>query len=180
MASHDIDRRRFLRAATVLAVGGAVAPSARAAARRPGELSFHHIYTGEKLSVAFADTQGYLEDGLSEVDRFLRDFRTAEVHHIDPGVLDILNAARLALKPDGVFEVISGYRSPKTNAMLRSQGRGVAKRSLHTQGRAVDVRLSGVPTATFREFCLKLKRGGVGYYPKSDFVHVDTGRVRFW
>ncbi|HLE65999.1 MAG TPA: DUF882 domain-containing protein, partial [Burkholderiales bacterium] len=108
-----------------------------------------------------------------------RDFRTGETHPIDPRLLDTLNVL-CALCGGGVFEVISGYRSPKTNAMLRGAGGGVAEHSLHVEGRAIDLRLTGFRTARLRDAAIALGRGGVGYYPKSDFVHLDTGRVRNW
>ncbi len=175
-------RRHFLRAASLTCVsfGFAASPLALAAARKPRELAFVHTHTAERLNVTYADETGYLADALAEVNHFLRDFRTGEVHPIDTEMFDILDAARAELSPDGVFEVISGYRSPKTNEALRQQGRAVARRSLHMQGRAIDVRLAGVRTATLRKFCRNLARGGVGYYPRSDFVHIDNGRVRTW
>ncbi len=117
---------------------------------------------------------------LARVNHFLRDFRTGDVHPIDPGVLDILFDVRTRAASDEPFHVISGYRSPRTNAFLRTHSTGVSKHSLHMQGRAIDVRLPGLPTRKLRELALGLRRGGVGYYPASDFVHLDTGRVRFW
>ncbi len=179
MDRHDvrIGRRRFL------ALTGAsliASPFAFATIPKPRELAFLHTHTGERLVVTYAEQSGYLPNGLAEINRLLRDFRTGEVYPIDTGVLNILYAAREVLLADGVFEVISGYRSTKTNEMLRHRGHGVAKHSLHMQGRAIDVRLSGVPTHRLREFCGALKRGGVGYYRQSDFVHIDTGPVRIW
>ena len=173
-------RRRLLQGITATGIGLGAARSAAARARMPGELRFLNLHTGERLQVSYADDVGYLDDGLAEINRLLRDHRTGDVHPIDPGVLDILNAARLALAPGGTFEIISGYRSPKTNAMLAAAGRAVAKRSLHMQGRAIDIRLTGMPTRLLRDCCVAMKRGGVGYYAKSNFVHVDTGRVRRW
>ena len=179
MNTHDsrIERRRFLCAASASLF---VSPFAFANTPKSRQLAFLHTHTGERLNVTYADETGYLVEGLAEVNRLLRDFRTGEVYPIDTGVLNILFAAREGLSADSVFEVISGYRSPKTNEMLRQQGHGVAKYSLHMQGRAIDVRLSGVPTHRLRKFCRVLKRGGVGYYPRSDFVHIDTGRFRTW
>lgn len=123
---------------------------------------------------------GYDPTTLARVNHFLRDFRTDEVHAIDPGVLDTLFAVRSRVGRDDPFHVISGYRSPETNAYLRRHSSGVAKHSLHMEGRAIDVRLPGIPTAKLRDIALTMQRGGVGYYPASDFVHLDTGRVRFW
>ncbi len=174
------DRRQFLYAMVGVSTGLMISPLGHAATRQQGELKLHHLHTGERLTVTYADDGGYLRDGLSDVNRFLRDFRTGEIYPIEPALLDILNAARLELSQNGTFEIISGYRSPKTNAALRAHGRGVAKRSLHMQGRALDIRLTGVTSADLRRFCVTLRRGGVGYYQKSNFVHVDTGRVRTW
>ncbi len=129
----------------------------------------------------YHDGRRYLPDGLREVDHYLRDFRTGEVHPIDRGVLDILHAlSRNAPGRSPVFHVISGYRSPRTNAMLRQKSHGVAKRSLHMQGKAIDITLPGWETRYLYRAALNLARGGVGFYPKSGFVHVDTGRVRTW
>lgn len=151
-----------------------------AAAARPRELKFYHLHTGEKLSVEYHDGHSYQMDALAEVNRYLRDFRTGEVHDIDPQLLDALHDLRDSVGKNGTFEIISGYRSPKTNAALRERSKRVAKRSLHMQGKAMDVRLPGVDTLTLRRAAMDLRRGGVGYYAKSNFVHIDTGRVRFW
>ena len=110
----------------------------------------------------------------------LRDFRTGDVFPIDPSLLDILFSLRLMTQCDAPFHVISGYRSPMTNALLRQHSEGVAQHSLHLEGRAIDVRLGGRSTKELAELARSLGRGGVGLYPASDFVHVDTGRVRFW
>lgn len=171
-------RRAFLRksiAALALAPAGVWA---RATECR--SLSFVHTHTGETLSCTYFGAGGYLPDQLSRVNHFLRDFRTGEVHRIDPGVLDILFELRTRADRDEAFHVISGYRSPRTNAMLRRSSTGVSAHSLHMVGQAIDVRLPGFPTGKLRELALDMRRGGVGYYPASDFVHLDTGRVRFW
>jgi len=139
-----------------------------------------HTHTGERLDVVYFDGE-VLPGALPEVNRFLRDFRTGDVHPIDPGVLDTAWAlAAAADRPRAVVEVVSGYRSPITNALLREHGSGVARHSLHLEGRALDLRLAGVPTQRVRDLALALGRGGVGYYAASDFVHVDTGRPRAW
>lgn len=158
-----------------------LAPTLSAAAvRSPRALSFHHTHTDERCSVLYYENGRYLDDGLAEVDHLLRDFRTDEVHPIDPALLDILHTLQRATESRGRFEVISGYRSPTTNAMLRKTSRGVAKKSLHLQGRAIDVRLSDLDVSRLHKAALALKRGGVGYYGKSRFVHLDTGRIRSW
>jgi uncharacterized protein YcbK (DUF882 family) len=144
------------------------------------ELAFRHTHTGESLSLLCTSGGAFDTAGLDRVDHFLRDFRTGELHRIDPGLLDFLGDLHRETGSNGVFEVISGYRSPATNAMLRGKSSDVAKKSLHMQGRAIDVRLTDVATADLRDAAIRLKRGGVGYYPKSDFVHLDTGRFRTW
>jgi uncharacterized protein YcbK (DUF882 family) len=141
---------------------------------------FAHLHTGERLSVEYFSAGSYLPDALDAVNRLLRDFRTGDVHAIDPGLLDILFAVRRETGTTRYFEVISGYRSPATNAALRRKSEGVASGSLHMQGRAIDVRLGDVPLSTLRRTALRLGGGGVGYYPESNFVHLDTGRVRAW
>jgi uncharacterized protein YcbK (DUF882 family) len=133
------------------------------------------------LRVTYVENGVPVPEALAEISRFLRDFRTGDVHPIDPDLLDALYALRTRAGDRGTYEIISAYRSPRTNEMLRnSGGGGVAKRSLHMEGKAIDVRLTGVRTSRLREEALALHVGGVGYYPDSDFVHVDTGRVRQW
>lgn len=176
-----LDRRGFLRGALALSAAAVVAPSRLLAdARQERVLSFAHTHTGERLSVAyFADGQ-YLEEGLDRLRVFLRDFRTGDEHVMDPLLFDQLHDLRLATSARSSFQVISGYRSPATNALLREHGSGVAGHSLHLEGRAIDVRLADVRTSVLRDAALELRRGGVGYYPASDFVHLDTGRLRRW
>ncbi|MGH8217913.1 MAG: YcbK family protein [Steroidobacteraceae bacterium] len=172
-------RRQFLRqsGATLLAA----APMAAWA--HPSEcrsLAFVNTHTGETLSCKYFAAGRYDRATLGRVNHFLRDFRTGDVHPIDPGVLDILFELRARAERDDPYHVISGYRSPRTNAFLRRHSRGVSAHSLHMEGRAIDVRLPGFPTRKLRVIALGMRRGGVGYYPASDFVHLDTGRVRFW
>ena len=178
----DHSRRRFLKGcALALPAAAMMAPWQRAgAAASARSLSFHHTHTGEKLSVVYHDGVDYIPESLAEIDHLLRDFRTDDVHPIDPALFDILSAARSATGGRGTFEIISGYRSPATNSMLRNKSSGVAKKSMHLQGKAIDVRLRGVDTARLRKAAVSLGAGGVGYYAKSDFVHIDTGRVRTW
>lgn len=143
-------------------------------------LSFSHTHTDETLSLVYKQNGRYLPDALQQINHLLRDFRTEEVHPIDPGLLDILYTLQQSSGGQGRFEIISGYRSPKTNNMLRGKSGKVAKRSLHMLGKAIDIRLTGMDTQKLRNTALKLKQGGVGYYRRSDFVHIDTGRVRTW
>ena len=176
-----MDRRRFLnlsiRAATGFVLFQAVPAWAGKESRR---LSFYHTHTGERLDVTYACAGCYDSAALEQVNYYLRDFRTGEIHPIDPGVLDILWRIQRKLGVTGTYEVISGYRSPATNQALRNKSRGVARHSLHMDGRAIDIRLTGQKTRQIRDCAIALKSGGVGYYAKSDFVHVDTGRVRTW
>lgn len=175
------DRRRFLGlAAAACALGlspGGIAQAAVAGARR---LSFHSLNTGESLSTVFWEDGRFVPEALTEIDWHLRDFRTDEVHQIDPALLDLLHSLRRAMAHDGPIHVISGYRSAKTNAMLAARSGGVAKNSYHLHGMAIDLRLPGRSLRDVQRAALDLAGGGVGYYPKSDFVHVDTGRVRRW
>ena len=156
-----------------------MAPAATLAAR-PRTLSLYHTHTGEKLRLTYAEGGVHLSDALEEVSHFLRDFRSGESYPIDPGVLDILHHLQQLTDGEATYEIISAYRSPKTNEMLRTSTNGVARRSLHMQGKAIDVRLRGVDTHQLRQAAVQLQAGGVGYYRDSDFIHVDTGRVRYW
>ncbi len=174
------DRRRFLKTLAV-AGGTLVARPRRAhAAAMPRTIGLRHLHTGETLKVEYAVGETYLPDALAAVNRLLRDFRTGDVHPIDPGLLDLLHRVARRLDTRHAFEVISGYRSPTTNAALRRRSEGVAARSLHMVGQAIDIRVAGVELVTLRAAALDLKGGGVGYYPASNFVHMDTGRLRRW
>ena len=146
------------------------------------ELSFYHTHTGKRLDVVYSRNGDYVASALDEINHFLFDFRTGDAAEMDPELLDLIYDVREALGSDATYQVISDYRSPKTNEMLRgqSQNSGVAKKSQHLLGKAIDVRLEGVKTATLRDQALAMKRGGVGYYEASDFVHMDTGRPRSW
>jgi uncharacterized protein YcbK (DUF882 family) len=177
-----VGRRRFL----VGSFGAAAACSsagrkAVAATQSPAhQLSFYHLHTGEKLAVTYREHGTLIPEALAEINRHLRDFRTEQVHDIDIGLLDTLHELFTAFEGRGNFEVISGYRSPQTNAALRDASTGVAEKSLHIQGRAIDVRLTSAKTSALRDAALALKSGGVGYYAESNFVHVDTGKPRSW
>jgi uncharacterized protein YcbK (DUF882 family) len=174
-------RRGFLQSLAGLSVVAAAAPASLLADTRSERvLSFAHTHTGESLSVPYFADGEYLAEGLARLKHLLRDHRTGQEHAIERELFDLLNDLKLATGTREPFQVISGYRSPRTNARLRAAGRGVAKRSLHMDGKAIDVRLSDVRTSVLRDAALELQRGGVGYYRKSDFVHVDTGRVRRW
>jgi uncharacterized protein YcbK (DUF882 family) len=141
----------------------------------------HHLHTDERLTLTYRVGDHYQRSALHRLNHFLRDFRTGDSVAIDPRLFDLLHDIKTRLgHEDGVFEIISGYRSPKTNAMLRRTSTGVAQRSLHMSGQAIDIRLTEMPTRRIRDAALQLGRGGVGFYSRSDFVHVDTGRVRRW
>lgn len=189
--SNTISRRRFLSSLAVgipllglapdlLASPVGAASSAPVSLSATRALDFAHTHTGEQLSVEYFSGGTYLPDALSTVNHFLRDFRTGDVHQIDAGLLDLLHSLTQVTGTSRPFQVISGYRSPKTNGMLRQRSEGVAAGSLHMQGQAIDIRLADIPLAKLRAAALHVQRGGVGYYPASDFVHVDTGRVRRW
>jgi len=146
----------------------------------PKRIALLNLHTGERLDIEYFRDGVHVPEALSAIEVLLRDFRTGERHAIDPGLLDYLVQVAHTAGVDPKFSVISGYRSPQTNARLREQGRGVAQRSLHIEGRAIDVRVTGVDCADLAAHALDLKRGGVGYYRASDFVHLDTGAFRTW
>jgi uncharacterized protein YcbK (DUF882 family) len=139
-----------------------------------------NLHTAETLDLEFCRGGAYVPDSLAAIRVLLRDFRNDEQHAIDPRLMDYLYDVAQHLRVDPVFSVISGYRSPQTNEKLRERSNGVARRSLHLEGRAIDVRLAGVDCADLAGRALGLTRGGVGYYAKSDFVHLDTGAFRTW
>lgn len=144
------------------------------------ELHFVHTHTGKQLKVVFKRGGEYVPDALTEINSFLSDFRTGDITEIDPELLDLIFDIRQELDSTGAYEVISAYRSPKTNDMLRGRSSGVAKNSQHLLGKAIDVRLADVKLADLRDKAIAMQRGGVGYYASSNFVHIDTGRVRRW
>jgi len=144
-------------------------------------LSLYNTHTGEMLRKLVYWEQGeYLHEALDDINYLLRDHRSDQVTTMDPKVIDLMSALKRKFPNTKPLEIISGYRSPETNQNLRNTSSGVAKNSFHMQGRAVDLRIPGVPLKTLRKVALQLHRGGVGFYPKSDFVHVDTGPVRTW
>jgi uncharacterized protein YcbK (DUF882 family) len=176
-------RRGFLASAgAVCGVLGAMTalPALARIPNRPRSLRFVHTHTGETLTAPYFDGSAYNNACLQDVNVLLRDFRTGESHRIDPPLLDILYDLQTLADHDAPFEVISGYRSPQTNAMLHHNSSGVAEHSQHIVGKAIDVRLSGYSTRQLSAYARSLSRGGVGFYASSDFVHVDTGRVRYW
>lgn len=143
-------------------------------------LSFEHTHTGEKLKITYFERGKYIKDALHEINYLLRDFRTDDVHPIDPALLDQLFDIKQSIGFNKPFHILSGYRSPITNARLRKHSHGVAEHSYHMQGRAIDIRVEGVSCKTIRNNALAMAQGGVGYYPRNNFVHLDTGRYRTW
>ena len=179
----DSTRRHLLQGFALLGAAAMAPNLAQAMASSTGKshrLSFSHTHTGEKLSVVYKVGDHYVAEGLTKLNRFLRDFRTGDVHPIDPKLFDQLWQIQTNTRSDAPFQIISGYRSPKTNNMLRGRSGGVAKKSFHMTGQALDIRLADVKLSNLRAAALELKEGGVGYYPSSNFVHIDTGRVRSW
>lgn len=143
-------------------------------------LALDNLHTGEKLDIAYWENGAYVPAALAAVNHVLRDHRNNQVHVIAPHLLDLLNTLSTRLEAGPKFEVISGYRSPETNALLHAESSEVAKGSLHMVGEAIDIRMAGLDLAHLHKAALSLDMGGVGYYPDSDFVHVDIGRVRRW
>jgi len=175
-----LDRRGFVKSCCAGLVGLAVPSLVWGRSQQARALAFYHIHTDEWLNVTYWAQGQYLPEAMAQINVFLRDHRTGDVHTIDPVLLDTLHAIREHLGVHKTFHVISGYRSPATNAMLRQHTAGVAKHSLHMQGRAIDIRLPRFDSRQLRRAALAVAPGGVGYYPKSDFVHVDTGKHRQW
>ena len=180
----SFNRREFIsttmRAAFFCLVPGSLAAAQNQPSGGARKLSFYNLHTNERLQICYFENGAYCRDGLAKIDHILRDHRSGEIKTIYRPLLDLLFEIRQKIDPAASFHVISGYRSPRTNALLRNRSRGVAGGSLHMQGKAIDIRVPGCPTAKLRKVCMGLQFGGVGYYPKSNFVHVDTGRVRFW
>lgn len=185
-----LDRRTFLgigaaAAALALAPKRALAAASSAASAKAPErvLSFFNTHTGERLKTAYCCGGVFQPAALEDVNYILRDVRANEIKPIDPRVLDLLHELNGTLETEQPFHIISGYRSAQTNALLRERGgatAGVASHSLHMVGQAIDIRVPGVTLDRLHAAARSLKIGGVGYYPSSNFVHVDVGRVRYW
>ncbi len=180
-----LSRRQAFGALAGLAGLGAglagISTPARASATYPSRsLTFHNTHTFESLSVDYCAHGDYVPSALVAINHTLRDHRTGDVHAMDPALLDLLHEVAMRAGRAPEFEVISGYRSPATNARLHERSGGVASHSLHMEGRAIDIRLVGYDVARTRDVGLALARGGVGYYRSSAFVHLDTGRLRAW
>jgi uncharacterized protein YcbK (DUF882 family) len=180
----NLARRGVLLGAGV-ALAGIAAPaivraqglSAGGAVRRA---SLYNLHTGDSFNEVFYTNGAYVPDALAEGMRVLRDWRNGEEHPMDPRLFDTLHTIGARLETNRPFQVISGYRSPSTNAMMHARSSGVAEHSQHMLGKAIDVRVEGVELRHLRDAALDVAAGGVGYYPVSDFVHVDVARVRQW
>jgi uncharacterized protein YcbK (DUF882 family) len=175
------DRRRVLHW-SLAAGSGLLLPWQAASAGNPAvrRLEFYNLHTGESVAAAYWEQGHYVARALAEIDYVLRDYRTGDVHPIDPYLLDLVHILRVKMTYDGPVHVISGYRSPKTNAMLAQRSGKVAKNSYHVKGMAIDLRLPGRRLEEVRATAVELGGGGVGFYPESQFVHMDTGPVRAW
>ena len=178
-------RRRFLQLLAAGSVAAMSFPEAASAATQrsymmPRKLAFNNLHTGEKLSLTYFEKGKYVTDALKEIDHVLRDHRTDEVHPMDPNLLNYLYKLQSSLETNKPIGIISGYRSPETNEKLRSKSGGVAKKSKHMLGKAIDIRIEGIDSANVRDAAIALRQGGVGYYASSNFVHIDTGNFRYW
>jgi uncharacterized protein YcbK (DUF882 family) len=180
----QILRRDFIKLGIVAAAATMTPLSALAATDKKSQpfknLAFYNTHTRERLAVCYCRYGKYDAKALARINYILRDHRSNEIEAIDPRLLDLLHGLSLKTRPDAPFHVISGYRSPSTNKSLRKKSSGVAKKSMHMLGKAIDIRIPGYGTKKLHIKAKQMKAGGVGYYPKSDFVHVDTGRVRYW
>ncbi len=177
--SKALDRRTFLK----LAAGSCAVASFPTLANNTTQeksLGFYHLHTGERLNTTYWSEGGYLSSELNDINYLLRDFRVKESISIDTDLLDALHSLHSAVGSKKNYHVISGYRSPKTNAKLMRQGRNVAKKSFHMKGQAIDVYLPDVNLERLHKAAVDLQIGGVGYYRRDGFLHIDTGPVRRW
>ena len=173
-------RREFLKKSLLYGAAIIIPSKASAKLRHERRLRLYHIHTGESIDTVFWANGEYIYDELRQLEHFLRDYRTNQMHKIDVRLFEYLHGISRLLGTKEHFYVISAYRSPRTNELLRRHNRGVAKKSYHTQGKAVDIRLPRHSLIGLKEVALALKMGGVGYYPRSNFVHIDTGTPRYW
>jgi uncharacterized protein YcbK (DUF882 family) len=176
-----IKRRTFLKLGAS-AIASAVLPLPAMAARTSEHsiLSFYNIHTGESLKTCYRANGKLIQRALMRINHILRDYRTGEIKPVDPNLLDLLHCIVVEITPHSPISIISGYRSPRTNAALRRITTGVSRNSLHMQGRAIDIRIPGYRTEALHRLAVAMKSGGVGYYPDSNFVHLDTGPIKTW
>ncbi|MDF1791108.1 MAG: DUF882 domain-containing protein [Thalassobaculaceae bacterium] len=169
-----------LGALALLMAGGTPARSAIVTAHDTRKLKLRHLHTGERIDVTYFRNGRYDPEALRKLNHYLRDHRDGTIHQIDPRVLDYLHDLSDRLGVSKRIDIVCGYRSPKTNALLRANSTGVAKRSLHMQGMALDIRMPGLRVKTVAKAAITMNRGGVGSYSRSNFVHIDCGRARHW
>lgn len=177
-----INRRNFLKHSSFLvsALGAPIVARAAWVNPRKKSLKLFNTHTEESFSNVFWADGQFLQDALDDINRVLRDHRSNQIAQIDPNLLSLLEKVSMQVGSDNVLHVISGYRSPETNQLLAELGDGVAKHSLHLEGKAIDIRVPGRDLTSVRKAALRLRGGGVGFYPDTQFVHIDTGRVRSW
>lgn len=183
MDKFDANRRRLLALGGAALGAAAILPKpafATLSTPRPRILTLNNLHTGEVIKTEFFDGHGYNHDELSRLNHFFRDFRANKVTRIDPALFDHLYRLQGMLGTNKPVQLISGYRAPATNNDLRAHSRGVAKNSYHTKGQAMDFHIEGIALNNIRKAALSMRAGGVGYYPRSNFVHMDTGPVRHW
>ncbi len=176
------NRREFLKKSIILGAGLSVSPHDLFAYRLPvdREIKLYNIHTGENIKATYWSKDHFVKSELDKINHFLRDFRTGDIQKMDIELLDLLYSIQLIRDTTKPFKVISGYRSPKTNAMLQKKSEGVAKNSYHLKAQAIDINLPGTELKDLKKLARFLRRGGVGYYPRSGFMHIDTGPTRYW
>jgi len=175
-------RRSFLKSSVVIASALGMPALARAATAAPGErtLRLYNTHTGESIKSVFWAEGAFVPESLSEINKLLRDHRNNTIAPIDPALLVLLEKVSAQFGGGQMLHVISGYRSPESNKKLAAASGGVAKHSMHLEGKAIDIRMPGRDLASLHKAAMNAKGGGVGYYPDSQFVHMDTGRPRYW
>ena len=178
----DMGRRRFLKIGAIAAAAGLLPfPVVQAHGFSPTRsLYLYSPNTKESFDGVYYADGKYLRDALDEINHIMRDHRTGDIHWIDPDLLDVLFVLSKKTRSASPLNIISGYRCPATNAWLRRRSKNVARKSLHIAGQAADIRVPGVQTASLKKMAVNIRGGGVGYYPRSGFVHVDTGPIRYW
>lgn len=180
--SINLIRRKIIKYSVAVTTTGALPQIIHANTHATSErtLTLLNLHTNESLETCYWTNGQYQPQSLSDINYLLRDHRAGETHSMDPALLDLLHVLHAKCQSNEPFHVISGYRSPKTNAKLRKNSAGVAKKSMHMQGKAIDIRLPDIELTRLRSAALELKAGGVGYYAKSNFLHIDIGRPRIW
>ena len=180
----ELDRRSFLKIGAMVFITSLCPLPALALQNKSlspnRHLSLFNTHTDEHLDVDYCINGQYCPEALSAINHILRDHRTEDIFRIDPKLLDLLFRISTKVNLSGPFHVISGYRSPTTNAMLRKKNKSVAKNSFHVKGQAIDIRLPGLYLSRLKKLAVKMNAGGVGYYPRSNFIHLDIGPVRYW